>query len=195
MFKGFACRLAIGAVAGVTTLAGGLVLGATTADAATSHAVKFSCSVPVVGTQAVTAKVKLTAPAKTTAGKTVKLSVQVQPTGLPAVAVTNLTVKTALTESGAQKGSVKLSEFLRSANSGNLKLNLTGRLKLTKAGRVRLTAGSTVTFTLTSSLIGRATVRCKATSKLPALGTISVGKAPRHSQRATAHPLLARTRS
>jgi hypothetical protein len=138
--------------------------------------------------------VKLTAPAKATAGKTVKLSVQVQPTGLPAVAVTNLTVKTTLTESGAQKGSVTISEFLRRANSGNLKLNLTGHLKLTKAGKLRLTAGSRVTFTLTSSLIGHATVSCKATSSLPVLGTISVSKAPRHGQRATGHELLARTR-
>jgi hypothetical protein len=140
MFNRFAVRVAAGAIAGVTTLAGGLAVNATAADAATSHVVKYSCKVPLVGTQAVAAKVTLTAPAKTTAGKTVKLSVQVQPTGLPAVAVTNLTVNTTLTGSGAQKGSVKLTEFLPKANSGNLKLTLTGRLKLTKAGKVRLTA-------------------------------------------------------
>ena len=60
---------------------------------------------------------------------------------------------------------------------------------------MHLTAGSTVTFTLTSSLIGTATVRCKATSRLPVLGSISVSKAPRHGQRATGHALLGRTRS
>jgi hypothetical protein len=178
MFKGFAVRLSAGAVACAMTLAGGLAFSATAADAATSHAVKFSCKIPVVGTQAVTAKVTLTAPAKTTAGKTVKLNVQVQPTGLPAVAVTNLTVNTTLTESGAQKGSVKLTQFLKKANSGSLKLNLAGKLKLAKAGRVVLTAGSTVTFSLTSSIIGKATLSCKATSKLPVLGTISVAKKP-----------------
>ncbi len=52
---------------------------------------------------------------------------------------------------------------------------------------MRLTAGSTVTFSLTSSVIGKATLSCKATSSLPVLGTISVSKAPRHA-------LIARTR-
>lgn len=172
----------------------GLAVGTTAADAATAHVVKYSCKVPVVGTQAVTAKVTLTAPAKTTAGKTVKLSVQVQPTGLPAVAVTNLTVNSTLTESGAQKGSVKVTEFLPKANSGNLKPSLTGRLTLTKAGTVRLTAGSTVTFSLTSSLIGKATLSCRATSSLPVLGSISVGKAPHHGQYGSPVAVPARTR-
>jgi hypothetical protein len=195
MFRGFAIRLTVAAVAGATTIGAGLAVSATAADAATSHVVKYSCKVPVVGTQAVTAKVTLTAPAKTTAGKTVKLSVQVQPTGLPAVAVTNLTVNSTLTETGAQKGTVKLTEFLAKANSGNLKLTLTGRLKLTKAGTVRLTAGSTVTFSLTSSLIGKATLSCRATSSLPVLGSISVGKAPRPGQHVNHVAPAARTRS
>jgi hypothetical protein len=107
--------------------------------------------------------------------------VQLQPAGLPAVAVTNLTVKSTLKVSGAQKGKVTVSEFLRRANSGNLKLILTGTLKLTKTGFVHLTAGSTATFALTSGIIGKATLTCTAKSSLPMIGSIAVTKSKRHA--------------
>jgi hypothetical protein len=184
MSKG-SVRLSAGAAAAMMAMGTSLGLGATAASAATAassaHIVKFSCKIPVIGTQAVTARVTLTAPAKATVGKTVKLSVQLQPTGLPSVAVTNLTVKSTLKESGAQKGSVAISQFLRRANSGNLKLTLTGQLKLTKAGTVHLTAGSVATFSLTNSLIGKATLSCTAKSALPVLGSITVSKAKGHA--------------
>ena len=184
MFKGSAVRMTAAVAACVMTVGGGLSLTSVAASAATTakaQTVKYSCKVPVIGNQSVTAKVTLSAPAKATTGKTANLSIQVQPSGLPAVSVTNLTVKSTLTLSGAQKGSVTLSEFLSKANSGNLKLKLSGHLKLAKAGPVRLTAGPSVTFSLTSSLIGKATLTCRATSKLPVLGTISVSK-PRHGR-------------
>jgi hypothetical protein len=161
----------------------GLALSNTAANAAAKrHPVRYSCKVPVVGTQTVSAKVTLTAPAKATAGKTVKVSVQIQATGLPAVVVTNLTAKSTLTEFGAQKGSVAVTEHLAKANSGSLKLNLTGRLALTKAGTVHLAAGPTATFSLTSNLIGKVTLTCKATSSLPVLGSIAVSKAKAHGR-------------
>jgi hypothetical protein len=178
MSKGSIARVASGATAAVIAVGTSFGLGATAASAAsTVHTVKYSCKIPVVGTQLVSARVSLSAPPKTTTGKTVKVSVQLQPTGLPAVAVTNLTVKATLNESGAQKGSVTISEFLKKANSGNLRLNLSGRLTLTKAGTVHLKPGSVVTFSLTSSLIGKATLTCTAKSSLPVIGSIVVAKA------------------
>jgi hypothetical protein len=182
VFKGSAIRLAASAAAVIVAGAGLAASGATTADAATvSHAVKYTCKVPVIGSQAVKASVALSAPSKATTGHTVKLTVKFQATGLPSVTVTNVTIKSAVTESGAQKGSVTLSEHLKSANSGSLKLTLTGRVKLSKTGTVKFKAGSQATFALTSSLIGKATVTCKATSSLPVLGSIRVSKPKSHS--------------
>jgi uncharacterized protein (DUF58 family) len=178
MSRSSAARLAAGAAATVVAMGTSLALGATVASAATtSHTVIYSCKIPVLGTERVTAKITLSAPAKTTAGKTVKLTVKLTPTGLPSVSVTDLTVKSTLTESGAQKGSVALTEFLKSASTGSLSLNLSGSVKLAKAGTVKLAAGSSATFSLTNSIIGKATLTCKATSSLPVLGSISVGKA------------------
>jgi uncharacterized cupredoxin-like copper-binding protein len=181
MSRSSSARLAAGAAATIVAVGTSLALGATAASAATaSHTVVYTCKIPVLGTEKVTAAISLSAPAKTTAGKTVKLSVKLQPTGLPAVSVTDLTVKSVLTESGAQKGTVSLSEFLKSASTGSLSLNLSGSVKLTKAGTVKLTAGKSATFALTNSIIGKATLTCNATSSLPVLGTISVGKAGAH---------------
>jgi len=178
MSKGSIARVACGTAAAVVAVGTSLGLGASAANAAsTVHTVKYSCKIPVVGTQLVSARVSLSAPMKTTTGKTVRLSIQLQPTGLPAVAVTNLTVKGTLKETGAQKGSVTVSEFLKQANSGALRLNLTGSLRLTKAGMVHFTPGSVVTFSLTSSLIGKATLTCTAKSSLPVIGSIVVANA------------------
>jgi hypothetical protein len=181
MSRSSAARLAAGAAATVVAVGTTLALGATAASAATtSHTVIYSCKIPVLGTERVTAKITLSAPAKTTAGKTVKITIKLQPTGLPSVSVTDLTVKSTLTESGAQKGSVNLSEYLKSASTGSLSLDLSGSVKLGKAGTLHLAAGKTATFSLTNSIIGKTTLTCNATSKLPVLGSISVGKAKAH---------------
>jgi hypothetical protein len=82
--------------------------------------------------------------------------------------------------SGAQKGTVAISEFLRSANSGNLKLALVGTLKLTKPGIIHLTAGSSATFSLTSSIIGKATLTCITKGSRPMIGSIAVSKIRKH---------------
>jgi uncharacterized protein (DUF58 family) len=183
MSRRSAARLATGAAATVLAVGTSLALGTTAASAATtSHTVIYSCKIPVLGTERVTAKITLSAPAKTTAGDTVKVTVKLQPTGLPSVSVTDLTVKSTLTESGAQKGSVALTEYLKSASTGSLSLSLSGKVKLAKAGTVHLTAGSSATFALTNSIIGKATLTCKATSSLPVLGSISVGKAKAHGR-------------
>ena len=175
-----AARLIAGAAAAIVVAGTSLGLAATTADAAsTVHAVKYTCKVPVVGTETVTGRISLVSSTKSTVGSKVKLVVQLQPTGLPAVSVTNLTVKTTLNVS-AQKGKVTISEFLRSANSGSLRLNLVGSLKLTKPGVVHLSPGSSATFSLTSSVIGKATLTCTAKSPLPMIGSIMVGKAKKH---------------
>jgi hypothetical protein len=175
---GSGARLIAVATVAVVALGAGLAAGTTAANAAVKwHAVKYTCKVPVIGNDTVSAKAALTAPAKATAGKTVGLSVQLVPTGLPAIAVTDLTVKSTLTESRAQKGSVTVSQYLASANSGSLSLDLTGRLKLTHAGTVYLTAGPVATFSLTSSVTGKTTLSCTASSALPVLGSISVSKA------------------
>lgn len=177
MFKGSANRLAASAAAAVIVVGAGLTAGSAAADAATVvHTVKYTCKVPVIGSQAVKASVAFSAPAKTTTGKTVKVTVKFQATGLPSVTVTNVTAKSVVTESGAQKGSVTLTQHLKTANTGNLKLTLTGHVKLSKAGTVRFKAGATATFMVTNSLIGKATVTCKSTSSLPMLGSIHVSK-------------------
>lgn len=175
-----AARLAAGAAA-VIVAGTSLGFAATSADAAsTVHTVKYTCKVPVVGTETVTARVTLVSATKSTVGSKVKLVVRLQPTGLPAIAVTNLTVKSTLRVSGAQKGTVAVSEFLRSANSGNLKLALVGTLKLTKSGMVHLTPGSSATFSLTSSIIGKTTLTCKAKGSMPMIGSIAVSKVRKH---------------
>ena len=177
MSREIAARLAAGAAAAVLGLGTSLAFGVTAAAAATAHSVKYSCKIPVIGTQKVTAALTLSAPGKAKTGQIVKVSVQIKANGLPSVPVTNLTVKSTLTESGAQKGIIKVSTFVKKANSGSLKLTLSGRVKLAKSGSVHLTAGSSATFNLTSSLIGKATLACRTTSKLPVLGSISVAKA------------------
>jgi hypothetical protein len=175
-----AARLAAGAAA-VIVAGTSLGLAPTSADAAsTVHTVKYICKVPVVGTETVTARVTLVSATKSTVGSKVKLVVRLQPTGLPAIAVTNLTVKSTLKVSGAQKGTVTVSEFLRSANSGNLKLALVGTLKLTKSGMVHLTPGSSARFSLTSSIIGKTTLTCTAKGSMPMIGSIAVSKIRKH---------------
>jgi hypothetical protein len=175
-----AARLAACA-ASVIVAGTSLGLAATSADAAsTVHTVKYTCKVPVVGTETVTARVTLVSATKSTVGSKVKLVVRLQPTGLPAISVTNLTVKSTLRVSGAQKGTVAISEFLRSANSGNLKLALVGTLKLTKSGMVHLTPGSSATFSLTSSIIGKTTLTCTAKGSMPMIGSIAVSKVRKH---------------
>ena len=174
-------RLIAGTAAAIIVAGSSLGLAATAADAmSTVHVVKYTCKVPVVGTETVSGRVTLVTPAKSTVGSKVKLVVQLQPTGLPAVSVTNLTVKSTLKVSGAQKGTVTISQFLRSANSGKLKLALAGTLKLTKPGLVHLTVGSSATFSLTSSIIGKATLTCNAKGSLPMIGSIVVNKAKKH---------------
>lgn len=181
MSKGSAGRLAASAAA-VMILAGtGVAAGAgaaVAAPASSSHSVTYTCKIPVLGNQSVPTKLTLSAPAKATAGKTVKLSVSFKPAGLPSVTVTKVTLKSTLTESGAQKGSVAVKAFLKSANAASVKASLSGSVKLKKTGKVSFTPGRSATFTVTNSILGTVTFTCKATSKkLPVLGTISVGKA------------------
>ena len=180
MSNKLAARLIAGAAAAV--IVAGASLATTAADAAsTMHAVKYTCKVPVVGTETVTGRVTLVTPTKSTVGSKVKLIIQLQPTGLPAFSVTNLTVKSTLVMSGAQKGTVTISEFLRKANSGNLRLTLVGTLRLAKTGMIHLTAGSSATFSLTSRIIGKATLTCTAKGKLPMIGSIAVSKSKKHA--------------
>jgi hypothetical protein len=178
MFRGSAARLAAAATAVGVVAGTALVLGGPAASAAAaSHTVQYTCKVPVIGTQHVSTKLTLSVPAKASAGSTVKIGVVFQPSGLPAVTITNVTVKSALTVSGAQKGTVTVSDHFASGNSGSLKVNLAGKLKLTKAGKVSITAGKTATFALTNSILGKTTLVCTASGKLPVLGTVAVGKA------------------
>ncbi|HZR48406.1 MAG TPA: hypothetical protein VFB06_02700 [Streptosporangiaceae bacterium] len=184
MSKGSAGRLAAGAAAVVILAGTGVAAGAGAAAAAPaapaskSHTVNYSCKVPILGTKTVPTTLTLSAPAKATAGKTVKLKISFAPSGLPSVTITNVTIKSTLTESGAQKGSVTVKAFLKSANSGTVKATLSGSVKLTKTGKVNITPGKTASFSLTNSILGKATINCTATSKrLPVLGTISVAKA------------------
>jgi hypothetical protein len=182
MVRGSAARLAaataVGVVAGTA-----LVLGGTAANAAAvSYTVKYICKIPVVGTQDVSTKLTLSVPAKASAGSTVKIGLAFQPTSLPATAITNVTVKSALTLSGAQKGTVTVTDHLASANSGSLKADLAGSLKLAKAGKVSITAGSSATFALTSSILGKTTLLCKSSGKLPVLGSITVANAGKASK-------------
>jgi hypothetical protein len=177
MPKRSAVRLVAGVAATLVALGMGLAAGSTTANAATkTHTVKYTCKVPVVGNDTVSAQATLAVHGKATVGATVGLSLELVPSGLPSIAVTDLTVRSVLTESGAQKGSVALSAYLASANSGSLKADLTGRLRLDRAGTVDLTLGRTATFALTSSFTGKTTLSCTAASSLPTLGSISVSK-------------------
>jgi hypothetical protein len=180
MFRGSAARsaaaaLAVGVVAGSALVWGGGVANA--APAASSHTVPYTCKVPVIGTEHVSTKLTLSVAAKASAGSTVKLKVLLQPSGLPAVAITNVTVKSTLTVSGAQKGTVTVSTHFASGNSGSLKVDLAGKLKFTKAGTVHITAGSSASFALTNSIIGKTTITCTTKSKLPVLGSVTVSKA------------------
>lgn len=180
MFKRSA-RLAAGIAATIVGLGTTFTVVVPAANAAApkpaAKTVKYSCQVPIIGKQVATTSFILSAPAKAKTGQTVSIKVQIHPTGLPAVAVTNITVSTSLGVSGAQKGSVTLTGHLASGNSGNLKMTLAGKLKLTKTGKVNLSAGKTATFKVTSSLIGKASINCGASGRLPVLGSISVAKA------------------
>jgi hypothetical protein len=180
MSMGSAGRLA-GSAAAVIILAGsGVAAGAGAAFAApasSSHTVTYSCKIPVLGSKSVATKLTLNAPAKSTVGKTVTVSVSFAPSGLPSFSVTNVSLKSSLTESGAQKGSVNVSAHLAKANSATVKASLSGKVKLTKAGKVSFTAAKTASFSVDSSF-GKFSFSCTATTKkLPVLGTISVGKA------------------
>jgi hypothetical protein len=180
--------MAAGVIAGTALIAGSTTANAAApAPAAKSHTVAYTCKIPVLGTKSVKTKLTLSAPAKSTAGKTVKISLKLQPSGLPAVTITNVTIKSALTLSGAQKGTVKLSAHFASGNSGNIKVNLTGKLKLAKAGTVDLKAGSSATFSLTNSILGKTTLVCTTKAKLPVLGKITVVK-PAKASPGTASP-------
>jgi hypothetical protein len=183
MYRGSAARLGAAAMAATVVAGTALVLGGSVANAASaaSHTVQYTCKIPVLGTKTVATKLTLSVPAKASKGSTVKIGVVLQPSGLPAVTITNVTVKSTLTVSGAQKGSVNLSAHFASGNSGSLKVDLAGKLKLTKAGTVDLSAGSTATFALTNSILGKATLVCSTKSKLPVLGKITVGKAGKSS--------------
>jgi hypothetical protein len=183
MYRGSAVRLGAAAMAATLVAGTALVLGGGVANAAAakSHTVQYTCKIPVLGTKTVSTKLILSVPAKASAGSTVKIGVMLQPSGLPAVTITNVTVKSTLTVSGAQKGSVKLSAHFASGNSGSLKVDLAGKLKLSKAGTVDLTAGSSATFALTNSILGKTTLVCSTKSKLPLLGKITVGKAGKSS--------------
>lgn len=188
MSKGSASRLAASAAA-VMILAGtGVAAGggaALAAPASSSHSVTYTCKIPVLGNQAVPTKLTLSAPAKATVGKTVRVSVTFKPAGLPSVTVTKVTLKSTLTESGAQKGSVAVKAFVKTANAATVKASLSGSVKLTKRGKVNFTPGPSATFTVTNSILGTVTFTCKAnTKKLPVLGTITVGKAGKAPVRA-----------
>ena len=179
MFRGSAARVAAATMAAGVLAGSALVLGGTVANAApaASHTVSYTCKIPVLGTKTVATKLTLSVPAKASAGSTVKLKVVLQPSGLPAVTVTNVTVKSTLKVSGAQKGTVNVSAHFASGNSGSLKVDLAGSLKLAKAGKVSISAGSSATFALTNSILGKATLVCSTKSKLPVLGSIKVTKA------------------
>lgn len=188
MSKSLVVARAAGAAVTFVVMSAGLVICGGAANAApASHTVDYSCKLPVIGTKVVDAHLAVSAPAKTSAGKTVKIGLAFSASGLPAVAMTDINVKSTLTESGVQKGSVTLTEYLPSGNSGNLDFHLSGRVKLSKAGSVHLTAGSSVTFSVTTTVIGKISIACTATSsKLPVLTTIAVSGA---SGKATAGKL------
>jgi hypothetical protein len=172
-----AAAMAFGVVAGSALVLGGNTANAAAASAAKSQTVKYSCKIPVLGTKVVATKLTISVPAKASAGSTVKIGLVLQPSGLPAVTITDVTVKSVLTVSGAQKGTVDLSAHFASGNSGSLKVDLAGKLKLTKSGTVHLSAGSSATFALTNSILGKTTLVCASSGKLPVLGSITVGKA------------------
>jgi hypothetical protein len=186
MSKGLAGRLAASAAASIIVAGTGLIVGsgaAFAAPASSTHTVSYSCKIPVLGSKAIPTKLTLSAPSSASVGSTVKLKVKFTPSGLPAVTITKVTLKSSLTESGAQKGSVPVKAYLASANSGSLTVSLSGSVKLTKAGRVSFSPASTATFSLTNSILGTTSFTCKTTSaKLPVLGTITVtkGKSSKH---------------
>jgi hypothetical protein len=185
MFRGstarFAAATAVGVVAGSALIWGG---GVANAASPASHTVQYTCKIPVIGTEKVSTKLTLSVPAKASAGSTVKIGVVLTPSGLPAVAITNVTVKSTLTVSGAQKGTVTVSAHFASGNSGSLKVDLAGKLKVTKAGTVNISAGSSASFALTNSILGKTTLVCTTKSKLPVLGSVKVSKASSKSSAA-----------
>jgi len=175
MFRGSAARLA--AAMAATVIAGtALVLGGTTANAASVSTAKYTCQIPVLGKTAIKTKLTFSVAGKVTPGGTAKIGVVLVPSNLPAVTITDVTVKWSMTESGAQKGTVDLKAYLAKGNSGSLKVDLAGKVKLPKSGTVKLTAGKVLTISLTNSLLGKATLTCKASSSLPVVGSITVGK-------------------
>jgi hypothetical protein len=180
MFRGSAARLAAATMAATVVAGTALVLGGTVANAASSKAsaatAKYTCQIPVIGKTVITTKLTLSAPAKVTPGETIKIGTVLVPSGLPSATITNVTVKWTLTESGAQKGTVSLSDSFASGNASSLKLDLTGKLKLPKSGTVKFTAGKVFTFALTNSVLGKTTLTCDASSSLPVVGSITVGK-------------------
>jgi hypothetical protein len=180
MSKGLAGRLAASAAASIIVAGTGLVVGsgaAFAAPASSSHTVTYQCKIPVLGNEKIPTKITLSAPSSASAGSTVKLKVSFKPSGLPAVTITKVTLKSTLTLSGAQTGSVAVKAYLASANSGSLSATLAGSVKLTTAGKVSISPSSTATFALTNSILGTTSFTCKTTSsKLPVLGTISVSK-------------------
>jgi hypothetical protein len=181
MFRGSAAKLATAVMAVGVVAGSALVLGGPTANAAVAsgktYTVKYTCKIPVLGTKVVATKLSLTVPAKASVGSKVKIGLVLQPSGLPAVTITDVTVKSVLNISGAQKGTVDLSAHFASGNSGSLKVDLAGSLKLTKPGTVDLSAGPSATFALTNSILGKATLVCASSGKLPVLGKITVAKA------------------
>jgi hypothetical protein len=189
MFRGSAARLAVatmavGVVAGTALVVGGTANAAAASASAKSYTVAYTCKIPVLGTEHVSTKLTLSVPSKASAGSTIKLGVVLQPSGLPAVTITNVTVTSTLKVSGAQKGSVTVSDHFASGNSGSLKVDLAGKLKLTKAGKVSISAGSTAKFALTNSILGKATLVCSSSGKLPVLGSVTVGKASKSGKSA-----------
>jgi hypothetical protein len=176
MFKGSAARVAAAALAATVVAGTGLLAGGTAANAASAASAKYTCQIPVLGKTVVTTKLTFSVSGKVKAGGTAKVNVLLVPSGLPAVTITNVTVKASLTESGAQKGTVNLSDHFASGNSGSLKVDLAGSLKLPKSGTVKFTAGKSLVLSLTNSILGKATLSCTASSKLPVLGSITVGK-------------------
>jgi hypothetical protein len=178
MFRGSAVRVAAAmaatVVAGTALVFGGSVANAAPASSAKTQTTKYTCAIPVIGKTVVTTKLTLTVPSKLSSGGTAKISVLLAPSGLPAVTITDVTMKWTLTESGALKGTVKLSDSFAKGNSGSLKVDLSGKLKLPKSGTVKLTAGKTFTLSLTNSILGKATITCSSSSKLPVLGSLTV---------------------
>jgi hypothetical protein len=189
MFRGSSVRLAaatmaVGVVAGTALVVGGTANAAAASASAKSYTVAYTCKIPVIGTEHVATKLTLSVPSKASAGSTVKLKVLLQPSGLPAVTITNVTVTSTLTVSGAQKGSVTVSTHFASGNSGSLKVDLAGKLKLSKAGKVSISAGSTAKFALTNSILGKTTLVCSSSGKLPVLGSVTVSKASKSGKSA-----------